>query len=142
MASFVFNSFFEDAITTNMNAATGTFYAMMCTSSYTPSQAHSRRSDIDNQVVGTGYTADGKEVAIAVSRTDGVTTITPSPVTWDGPVSGFTPERVVIYHRRGGAATADELVGCYHDVNGEAADGGGYVWTPTGPLTHTNPQGA
>lgn len=40
-----------------------TFKMMLVTSSYTFSKAHAKRSDITNEVVGTGYAAGGLVVA-------------------------------------------------------------------------------
>ena len=47
-----------------VNLETDTIKAMLCTSSYTPSQDdHDFKDDVDNEVTGTGYTAGGAAAA-------------------------------------------------------------------------------
>ena len=141
MASFIYNSCIEDLAKGAIDFDTDTFYVMMTTSDYSPSQAHAKRSDITNEVSGTGYTSGGQEIAVTVSRSTGVTSLTFGTVTFSAPVSGFTPVRGIVYKRRAGAASADELVACLHDASSTAAGGGDYVLTPTSALTITVPQG-
>lgn len=141
MSSFLFFSLGEDLARGNVNFQTDTFYAMVVTSAYTPSQAHSKRSDITNEVSGTGYPAGGQAVAVGVSRVNGVTSLTFSPVVFADPVSGFTGRRAIVYKRRGGAASADELVGCIDPGADVPANGGTYTVTASTPLTITVPTG-
>ena len=100
------------ALTGNVDFDSDTFYAMLCTSSYTPNQdTHDYRDDVTNEVSGTGYTAGGKSLGSATVTYDGATNqvqITWPDVTW--PSSTITARTAVIYKRRGGAASADELI--------------------------------
>jgi hypothetical protein len=41
---------------------TATVKIMLCSSSYTPAQAHDKRDDITNEIVGAGYTAGGQSL--------------------------------------------------------------------------------
>lgn len=139
MASGVYYNVAEDMAEGAIDFDTDTFYAMLVTSSYTPSPAHTKRSDITNEVSGTGYTAGGQAITMTVSRTSGSTTITPGAVTWVSPVSGFTAARAVIYKSRGGAASADELVCCIDPGGAIAANGTSFTLSVTTPLTITTP---
>lgn len=139
MASGVYYSVAEDVAKGAIDFDTDTFYAMLVTSSYTPSPAHSKRSDITNEVSGTGYTSGGAEIAVSVSRSSGTTSITLGEVTWASPVSGFTARRAIVYKRRGGASSADELVCCIDPGSGLAANGAAFTLTPTSALTITTP---
>lgn len=141
--SFVYFSFIEDLANNDIDPAVDTFYVMLCSASYTPSQSgHSKRDDITGEVTGTGYDAGGREITVGVSRTNGVLTISLGNVTWPAPVSGFTPDYAVIYKSRGGAASADELVCCLEDTDAAEANGNSYILTPSGNLTITVPTAA
>ena len=111
MASLIFNSFLEDLARGAIDADTDTFYVLLTTSSYAEDKdAHTKRSDVTNEVTGTGYSAGGIAAAVTVSKdttTDRVS-ITLGAVSW--PASTITARRAVYYKRRGGAASADELV--------------------------------
>jgi hypothetical protein len=110
MASFGFDSYLDDVLAGNIVKA-DTYYVLLTTSAYTPNQgAHTRRSDVTNEVTGAGYTAGGQAIAptFAKDTTGHKCTITFPQVTW--PSSTITARRAVYYKRRGGAATGDELV--------------------------------
>lgn len=110
MASFGYDNLLDDAFKGNL-PSTATYYVMLVTSAYTPNQAtHTKRSDVTNEVTGTGYTAGGQ--AIVPTYTNDTTNhrlqIVFPQVTW--PSSTITARRAVYYRSRGGASTADELV--------------------------------
>lgn len=139
MASLIFNSFMEDVAENRIDLDTDTFYVMLVTSTYTPNKdTHTKRSDVTNEVVGTGYTADGQATAVTTTldtandRLD----VTFSDVTWAS--STITARACVIYKRRGGAASADELV-CYGDFGSNiSTTGGTFTLDFTGPLRFQN----
>jgi hypothetical protein len=55
MADIVFNSFKRDIMNGSINLASDTFKIMLVTSAYTPDMdAHTKRSDVTNEVSGTG----------------------------------------------------------------------------------------
>lgn len=111
MASLIFNSFLDDVFKGNIDCDTDTFYALLTTSSYTEDKdAHDRRDDVTNEVSGTGYTAGGNVVTVTVTK-DTVNDridVSLGGTTWT--TSTITGRKAVYYKRRGGAASADELV--------------------------------
>lgn len=111
-SGFVFNSAMRDEAMGNINYNTDTFKVMMITSTATPNKdTWSRRSDVTNEISGTGYTAGGATCTVAVGSTDTTNDrvdVTLGAVTW--PVSTLTARYAVYYKSRGGASSADELV--------------------------------
>ncbi len=111
MASLIYTSFFEDLARGAIDLDTDTFWWMLTTSGYTENKdTHLKRSDVTNEVSGTGYTAGGTVATITVTK-DTVNDrldVTLGAVSW--PSSTITARKAVLYKRRGGAATADELV--------------------------------
>jgi hypothetical protein len=111
MASYCFDSYEDNVHRGNINMAADTFYVMLVDSTYTPNQGvHQYRSDVTGEVTGTGYTAGGIPVTAMLTK-DTVNhkeVINFSAVSW--PNSTITARRAVYYKRRGGAASADELV--------------------------------
>lgn len=111
MASTCFDSYLHDVFTGNV-VSTDTYYVMLCTSTYTPNIAtHARRSDVTNEVTGTGYTAGGQAIVPTFTKdtTNHKEVIVFPQVTWAS--STITARKAVYYKRRGGASTADEIVG-------------------------------
>jgi hypothetical protein len=112
MASLIYNSAVRDNAVGNIDFDTDTFWAMLTTSAYTENKdTHTKRSDVTSEVTGTGYTAGGQVIAVTVGAVDTANdrvVITFGAVSW--PSSTITARKMVVYKRRGGAATADELV--------------------------------
>jgi hypothetical protein len=112
MPSFVYNSFLRDLATGAIDLDTDTFRILLTTSAYTENQdTHTKRSDITNEVVGTGYTTKGAVTTVtvaAVDTTNNRVVTTFGAVSWAS--STITARKAVIYKDRGGVATADELV--------------------------------
>lgn len=111
MASLIFDSYFDDLNKGNIVPNTDTFKGMLVTSTYTPNKGtHTKRSDVTNEVSGTGYTAGGTSVTCTVSLD---TTNHRADVTISGPSwanSSITSRALVVYKSRGGASSADNLV--------------------------------
>lgn len=111
MASLIYNSFMDDLSKGNVKS-TDTFYGMLVDATYAPDKdAHTKRSDVTNEIVGTGYTAGGAATALvlALDTANDRSTWTFGDIAWAA--STITNARaVVVYKRRGGLATADELV--------------------------------
>lgn len=112
MASLIFNKCLENWAKGNIDFDTDTFKVMLTTSTYTENKdTHAFRSDVTNEVTGTGYTAGGNTVTVTVTldtvndRVD----ISLGGTTW--PSSTITARKAVYYKSRGGASTADEVIG-------------------------------
>lgn len=112
MASLIYDSAVRDEAVGNINYGTDTFWAMLVTSTYAANkQTHLKRSDVTNEVVGTGYTAGGQVCAVTVAAVDTVNNkvvITLGAESWAS--ATITARGIVYYKRRGGVATADELI--------------------------------
>jgi len=138
MPSLVYNSAVRDAATGAIDFDTDTFKMMLVTSTYTASKTHSKRSDITNEVSGTGYTAGGTAAAATVTidnvnnRVDvawSITSLTTATI---------TARAGVIYKSRGGLASADELVG-YVDFGADVTSTAGtFAVTVSSPLRFQN----
>lgn len=120
---------------------TDTFKIMLTTSTYTPNQdTHVFRSDVTNEVTGTGYTAGGNTLT-GVSVTYNAASHQ-MRVTWTGGntwgSSTITARTAVIYKSRGGASTADELLAyCTESADITSTGGTFTVSLPSPTLTGT-----
>lgn len=112
MASFVYTSAIEDAAKGAIDFDTDTFWVMLTTDAYTENKdTHTKRSDITNEISATGYSSGGKVCTAVVAKDTGTdrVTVTFQSVNWTG-FTG-TARKAVYYKRRGGASSADEVVG-------------------------------
>jgi hypothetical protein len=139
VASLIFDSCVDDCARGAIDFDTDTFYAMLVTSSYTPDKAtHIKRSDVTDEVIGAGYTAGGSASAVTVTKdtTNHRVTVAFANVVW--PASTITAKAAVLYKRRGGAASADELV-AYVDFGASVSStSGNFTVTFSTPLTLQN----
>jgi hypothetical protein len=140
MADVIYDSLIDDVARNNVDLDTDTFKAMLVTSAYVPNRAtHTRRSDITNEVVGTGYVAGGNAVAVTVTKDTGLHKVTAAFANYNLPGAALTARALVIYKSRGGLASADELV-AYCDFGGDkTASGGTFAVTFGTPLTFQGP---
>lgn len=121
MASFIYNSCIDDMAKGAIDFDTDTFKAMLVTSTYTANKdTHTKRSDVTNEVSGTGYTSGGATSTVTVTKdtANDKVTVTLGAVNWT--TVTITARAAVIYKSRGGASSADELV-CYVDFNGDVS---------------------
>ena len=141
MPSLVYNSFMRDIATGAVDCDTDTFKMMLVTSTYTAAKSHSKRSDITNEVAaGSGYTAGGNACALTVAATDNANNkvdISFSVTNWTN--ATITARAGVIYKSRGGAASADELVGYVDFLSNITSTNGTFAVTVSTPLSLTNP---
>jgi hypothetical protein len=111
MADLIYNSALEDEAKGAIDYDTDTFKILLVTSSYTPNKdTHTRRSDVTNEVTGTGYTAGGATCACTVAKdtANDRVTLTFAATSWA--TSTITARGGVIY-KSTGTASADPLVG-------------------------------
>lgn len=137
MADIVYTSALEDVSRGNIDFDTDTFYMMLVTSSYVPSKdGHQKRSDVTDEAVGAGYTSGGVQTLVTVTRVAGQVRVAFSEGVWTS--ATISAAGAVIYKRRGGAASADELV-AYMDFGATVVSTAGtYRATPTSPLILQN----
>lgn len=108
-ADLVYDSFLDDVVSGNI-VKTDTFKCMLSTSAYTANiGTHTKRSDVTNEVTGTGYTAGGNTVVPTFTKdtTNHRLTVTVPQTTWTS--STITARSMTCYKSRGGASSADEL---------------------------------
>lgn len=135
MADVIYTSFKRDIMNGAIDLDTDTIKVMLVTSSYTVSAAHTKRSDITNEVSGTGYTAGGTAIGsptVTNVSTNGV--FDGNDVSWT--TSTITARGAVLYKSRGGASSADELV-CYLDFGTDKVSTAGTFtisWNASGIL--------
>ena len=109
MANIIPTSFKSDVVTGNIDLNSDTIYVGLLTSSATPAASWAKRSDITNEVTGTGYTAGGQALTTLAVNTSGTQAKwTADNVTWAS--SSITARYAYLYKHRGGLASADELV--------------------------------
>jgi len=138
MASLIYNSAIFDASTGAIDFDTDTFKMMLVTSSYTAAKTHTKRNAVTNEVTGTGYTAGGNAAAATVTKddTNSRVDITFSITSWTS--STITARAGVIYKSRGGASSADELVGYVDFGSDVSSTAGTFSVTITSPLRFQN----
>lgn len=140
MANAIYDSFVYDVNVGNIDMNTDTFYVLLVTSSYTPDKkTHTKRSDVTNEVPnGSGYTTGGQAVTPTVTNdtANDRTDITFADVTWGA--STITARGCVIYKRRGGASSADELVAYCDFGSNISTTAGTFTLDFTGPLRYQN----
>lgn len=130
----------DDIANGNIDLASDTFYVLLVTSTYTPNKdTHTKRSDITNEVPnGSGYTTGGQAVTPTVTKdlVNDRVDVTYADVTWTS--STITARAGVVYKRRGGASSADELL-FYVDFGTDVSTTGGtFTLDFTGPLRFQN----
>ncbi|WP_280319815.1 hypothetical protein [Nocardia wallacei] len=104
----VFTSAFNKEIDFNSD----TIKAMLCTSAYTPDQdTHQYKSDVTNEITGTGYTAGGVTLANCTISYDGATNtlkLDCDDFSWTG--ATFTARNLVIYDSTPGSDATRPLI--------------------------------
>lgn len=112
MASVIYDSFWDDVCRGNIDVDTDSFKCMALTATYAEAKkTHTKRSDLTNEVTGTGYSAGGTACTVSVTKdtTNDRIDITLGAVSWASSTIA-SAQKFAIYKSRGGLATADELV--------------------------------
>lgn len=125
MATLIYTSFFDDMARGAIDIDTDSFKCLLTTSTYVPNKdTHTKRSDVTNEVSGTGYTTGGTAVTMTITK-DTVNDrldIAISDPSWAS--STITARQAVVYKSRGGASSADELV-CVADFGSDVTSTNG-----------------
>lgn len=139
MPSLIYNSALRDEATGAIDYDTDTFYAMLVDATYTANKdTHTKRSDVTGEVTGTGYTAGGMPVTVTVGAVDTANdrvVVTFAAHAWS--TATITARGEVIYKRRGGASTADELV-FYNDFGANITSTGAAFSVAASTITKQN----
>lgn len=100
---------------------TDTVKVMLCTSTYTPNQdTHRYKSDITNEVTGTGYTAGGATLASkTVTYTSGTNTLALDAADPSWASSTITARYAVFYVDTGTSSTSPLI--CYADFGADVS---------------------
>lgn len=125
MADLKYNSFKQELLQGVHNFDSDTYGLMLVTDAYTPLATHSKRSDVTNEVVGTGYTTSGQALTGLASSGGATASVDANDVTWSS--STITARAAVLYKRNGGAASADELVFYFDFGSNQSSSNGDFV---------------
>ena len=139
MPSLIYNSCIRDAVVGNIDFDSDTFKMLLVTSSYTASKSHDKRDDVTNEVSGTGYTAGGNACSVSVAAVDNTNNdveISFTVTSWTS--ATITARAGVIYKSRGGASSADELVGYVDFGSDVSSTNGTFAVTVSTPLKFQN----
>jgi len=138
MADVIYDSFRRDIMNGSIDLDTDTIKVMLVTSSYTPSQtAHTKKSDVTNEVSGTGYTAGGSTLttaSVTADTTNHKGVFTADNVSWSS--STITARGAVIYKSTGTDSTSPLI--CYLDFGSDKVSTSGTFtisWNASGILT-------
>lgn len=120
---------------------TDTIKVMLCTSTYTPNQdTHRYKSDVTNEVTGTGYTAGGATLTsctVSYNSTGNVLTLDAADASWA--TSTITARYAVIYDSTPATDATRPLI-AYVDFGADVISSGGtfsIVWDAAGIVTLT-----
>ena len=112
MANAIFNSFKRDIANGSIDLDTDTVKLMLVTATYVANiDTHAKRSDITNEVSGSGYTTGGVALAnktVTANTTTDKGVFDADDVTFS--TATITARGAVLYKSRGGASSADELI--------------------------------
>lgn len=116
MAQFTFDSFWAFVADGTIDLNTDPVHVYLLDNTYSPvKDAHDTMADVTGEIVATGYTAGGIITTVSLSSTLTRRVWSFASVSW----AGFTgsADAAVWALNRGGAASADQLIG-YRDFGG------------------------
>lgn len=142
MANIIHNSFKRDIANGSIDLDSDTIKAMLVIG-YTPDntakRTHTKRSDVTSFEIasGGGYTTGGVALANKTVTVDNVNdrgVFDADDLAWSGTL---TASGLIIYKSRGGASSADELVGFWDFGSSRTSTGGAFTvsWNAAGILT-------
>lgn len=118
MSSFLYPSYLHDAV---QLLSADTYKTMLLTDAYTPSNTHTRRSDVEaNEITGTGYTAGGITRTFTVTFGSGVLRINLADVEFSSVT--ITGVRYVVTYRDNGTTSADDQLVAINDLGTNRSD--------------------
>lgn len=136
MASKMFGQFLAKALNKEIDFDTDDIRVMLTSSAYTPNQdTHAYKSDVTNEVTGTGYTAGGQALTsktVTYDATNNVIVLDAADVTWAS--STVTARYAVIYDNTPSTDATKPLLGYVDFVSDQSSTNGNFVitWDATG----------
>jgi hypothetical protein len=133
MASLIYGVQLYNVV--NAYYGSGSFKLMLVTSSYVPNEdTHAFRSDVTNEVTGTGYSSGGNAITPTVTHNTASNNVTVawSTVTWAS--STITAAAGVVYKVIGSAGT--DTICQYVDFSGNISSTGGTFTANSGTQTY------
>ena len=131
-----FGKFFVSLCNKEIDLDSDSLKLLLVNSSYTPNQdTHQYKSDVSNEVTGTGYTAGGATVSsVTVSYNSGTNTLSfdAADVTWA--TASITARYGILYDASPGSDATRPLIG-YIDFGGDVTSTGAdftVVWDAAG----------
>lgn len=118
-----------------------TLKVMLCTSSYTPNQdTHQYKSDVTNEVSGTGYTATGATLgSVTITYTAGTNVVMIDAADTSWTTSTITARTAVVYDSTPGSDATRPLL-CYQKSDADIISTAGtftITWNAAGICTIT-----
>ena len=141
MASKIYGSLVTKAFNKEVDYDTDVIKVMLCTSVYAPNQdTHVYKSDVTNEVTGTGYTATGSALTTKTVTYDAATNVTildADDVTWAA--STITARYAVIYDASPATDATRPLLGYVDFGSDQASTAGNFTitWDATGIFRFT-----
>lgn len=136
-----YGKFFLSAFTKKIDTSADTFKVMLATSSYTPDQdSHQFKSDVTNEVSGTGYTAGGATLSSFAATYDGASNtlkIDADDSSWT--TSTITARYAIVYDSTPSTDATRPLI-AYVDFGADVSTSAGTLaitWNASGIATVT-----
>lgn len=135
----IYDKYFLSANASTINYLSDSIKVMLCTSAYTPNQGtHQFKSDITNEVSGTGYTATGVALGTKTAATaTRVATFDAADTSWT--TSTITARYAIVYDATPATDATRPLI-CYVDFGADVISSGGtfqITWDALGIWTLT-----
>jgi hypothetical protein len=141
VSAFFYGLAFKSAFNKEIDFDSDSIKVMLCTSTYTPAQdTHQYKSDVTNEVTGTGYTAGGEALTTAsltYTAATNVLKLDADDVTWAG--STITARYAVIYDATPATDATRPLI-AYVDFGADVSSSSGnftIAWDAAGIATVT-----
>lgn len=136
-----YGKFFQSLANKEIDLDTDVIKVMLCTSSYAPNQdTHRYKSDITNEITGTGYTATGATLASVTVAYDGASnTLTFDAADTSWTTATFTAHYAVLYDASPASDSVRPLIS-YLDFGADIPVTGStfqITWDPAGIATVT-----
>lgn len=136
MVSNVYNSCIVDMAHGRLDYSLDIFKVMLVTEKYAFDQrGHRRRSDVQHEAVGTGYTSGGAVVRVFISAPEDIEGVAIEFGSAEWTRASVVARGCVVYKSRGGLPTDDELVAFVDFGKDVASTDAAFTVSFSAPLT-------